>query len=147
LYPCVSRHDATAAAMPPLSQQLLLLQQQQQFSAEGMARVASEEAREARLLLEGMGRANLEHAVSSQLEIHHEIYNRRRDGHVPPPARTPGTGQRGGSTSGVVRQLWGTEAGLAAPAEGSACDDAYAAHPPQGLAPAPSTHACAWACQ
>ena len=133
--------------MPPLSQQLLLQQQQQQLSAEGMARVASEEAREARLLFEGMGRANLEHAVSSQLEIHHEIYNRRRDGHAPPPTRTPGTGQRGGATSGVVRQLWVTEPGLAAPAEGGACDDAYGARPPQGLAPTPSTHACAWACQ
>tara|TARA_B100000780_G_scaffold84868_1_gene58146 strand:- start:237 stop:566 length:330 start_codon:yes stop_codon:yes gene_type:complete len=79
--------------MPPLSQQLLQQQQQhQQFSAEKMARVASEDAREARLLFEGMGRAHLEHAVSSQLEIHHEIYNRRRDGHVPPSARTPGLG-------------------------------------------------------
>ena len=126
--------------MPPLSQQLLRQQQQQQLSAEGMARVASEEAREARLLFEGMGRANLEHAVSSQLEIHHEIYNRRRDGHVPPSARTPGMGQRGGA-SGVVRQLWGTEPGLAAPAEGGACDAAYATRPPQGLTPTPSAHA------
>ena len=119
--------------MPPLSEQLLQQQQHQQFSAEKMARVASEDAREARLLFEGMGRAHLEHAVSSQLEIHHEIYNRHRDGHVPPPARTPGMGQRGGATSGVVRQLWGTEPGLAAPAEGGACDAAYATRPPQGL--------------
>ena len=137
--------------MPPLSQQLLQRQQQhQQFSAEKMARVASEDAREARLLFEGMGRAHLEHAVSSQLEIHHEIYNRRRDGHVPPSARTPGMGQRGGATSGVVRQLWGTEPGLAAPAEGGACDAAYATRPPQGLSrltPIPSAHACAWACR
>ena len=112
----------------------------QQLPAEGMARVASEDAREARLLFEGMGRAHLEHAVSSQLEIHHDIYHRRRDGHLPPPARTPGTGQRGGATSGVVRQLWGTEPGLAAAPEGGACDDAYAARPPaQGVTPQPST--------
>jgi len=124
--------DLNLARRISLQQQL----QQQQLSAEGMARVASEDAREAQLLFEGMGRAHLEHAVSSQLEIHHDIYHRRRDGHLPLPARTPGTGQRGGTTSGVVRQLWGTEPGLAAAAEGGACDDAYAARPPaQGVTP------------
>ena len=53
-------------------------------------------------------------------------------------ARRAWVGQRGGATSGVVRQRWGTEPGLAAPAEGGACDAAYAARPPQGLTPSPS---------
>ena len=64
-------------------------------------------------------------------------------------ARRAWVGQRGGATSGVVRQLWGTEPGLAAPAEGGACDAACGAPAagPHAHSLGPCVDACAWACQ
>ena len=66
-----------------------------------------------------------------------DLQNRRRDGHVPPSARTraAGMGQRAGRRDerrGAATLGHGAS-GLAAPAEGGACDAAYATRPPQGL--------------